>query len=444
VDTYIERLAYLCSHETLAAEYRGIQEGAERVASMIELAGGRPRLIAYGDTAYVVTRIQGASARTLGFYNHFDTYPTEPHSAWDTPPFELSRREDYLFARGACDNKGNIIARLAAIEAWQAIRGELPVSILLFQDAEEEIGSPTLGSFIQNHEDMLRADSWIWEAGSKDGNDRLEVFLGAHGILYVDLEVVTAAEDLHGSYAGSFPNAIWRLVWALNTIMDSQGNILIPEFYESVQEASLEARDLLNNLPVDLDLLRSTLKIMDWPGSLAKDRLKVLEQQYIAPFASIIGIAGGHQADGVGIILPHRANARLAFFLVPNQKPDEILTLLRSYLDAEGFQDVQIKTEATLPPSWTQPASGIVRRMAESIDRVYDKPGVFYPSMRGISPMGYITDLYGVPVIGTGVGHLHSRIHQPNENIRIRDFVENIKLMTALIDSLGNSEQDWD
>lgn len=441
-EEYVQRLAFLCSFETLAAERRGFEEGAARVASMFEAIGGNPRIIPYEGTPYVVTHMPGTGDHTLAFYNHFDTYPIGPLSAWETPPFELTRRDNRLIGRGACDNKGNIVARLSAVEAYKAVRGELPMNILFFQDAEEEIGSPTLGKFINHHTDILQADGWIWEAGGKDASDRLEIFLGAHGILYVNLEVTTAAESIHGSYAGSFPNAIWRLVWALNTIQDEQGRVRIPHFYDAVQPVTAEMRDLLASLPVDLEQLRNKLRIADWPENVPENRLSVMEQQYVAPYASIIGMGGGHQAEGVGIILPHRANARLGFFLVPDQDPDDLLTLLRDYLIDQGFGDVKITVEATLPPAGTPPTAGLARCLAETAAGIYDPTPAVFPSMRGISPMGYITKPFGVPVMGTGVGYIDSRIHQPNENIRIEDFVQNIKLMAAFIESAASVE-DW-
>lgn len=442
VEDYLGRLKHLCRQQTVAVRRQGIAEGAERLATMLSNIGAEPQCVPVGETTYVVTRMSGAAERTLGFYNHFDTHPPEPLDAWDSPPFEPVVRDGALYARGASDNKGNVVARICAVDAYQRVRGQLPLNVIFFHDGEEEIGSPYMPTFLDRHADLVRdVDGWVWEGGFKDANERLEVYLGFNGLLYTEMEVTTACEDTHGSHAGLVPNAAWRLVWALSTIKSADESILINGFHDAVIPLTAEELALFRDLPIEPEATKRQLQISRWAGDASTD--EALERQYLHPYINMAGIGAGYQGEGMKVILPHRAAAKLEVYLVYNQDPDEVLAQLRVHLDAHRFEDVRIRPLAKMPPSRTSASAGLAQALVEVIGELYQNPAVLYPIMPGATPMGYFTGRFGVPGVSTGVGYANSRIHQPNENVRIRDFVQGIKLMATLIDRMGRPGQVW-
>jgi acetylornithine deacetylase/succinyl-diaminopimelate desuccinylase-like protein len=439
---YVERLKNLCRQQTIAVRRQGIVEGAERLASLLREVGAEPQLVPVGETTYVVTRLPSTAQRTLGFYNHFDTHPPEPLELWETPPFEPTVRDGVLYARGASDNKGNVVARICAVEAYRQVCGELPLSVIFLHDGEEEIGSPNMAAFLDAHGDLVEdADGWVWEGGFKDASERLEVYLGFNGILYVELEATTAGEDLHGSHAGMVPNAAWRLVWALATLKAADEKILIDRFYDPVVPPTQEDLALLSALPVDPEALRREYQVKAWSGDSPTE--EALRRQYLEPYLNMAGVGAGHQGEGMKVILPHYARAKLGIYLVPDQDPDEVLAQLRAHLEARGFGDLRVTPLAKMPPSRTAASTGLSQTVVRLIGDLYENPAVLYPIMPGASPMGHLTGRFGVPGVSTGVGYVNSRIHQPNENVRIHDFVQGIKLMAALIAQMGRPGQRW-
>jgi acetylornithine deacetylase/succinyl-diaminopimelate desuccinylase-like protein len=442
-EEYIEHLKHLCRQQTVAVRRQGIAEGAERLATLLEEIGADPMRVSVGETTYVVTHLEGVSDRTLGFYNHFDTHPAEPLEAWDSPPFGPTIRDGALYARGASDNKGNVVARIAAVDAYRRVRGQLPLNIVFLHDGEEEIGSPNMASFLDEHGQLVSdVDGWIWEGGFKDEDERLEVYLGFNGLAYIELEAITAGEETHGSHAGLVPNAAWRLVWALSTIKDSDQTVTVEGFYDSVELPTQEELELFKNLPLDPESLKARFQIEHWAGRSSAQ--EALNRQYFQPYINISGMGAGYQGRGMKVILPHKAMAKLEVYLVCNQDPDQVIEELRRTLDANGFDDVRMHVVAKMPPSRTPASSGLARAVVDLVDRLYESTPVLYPIMPGATPMGYFTGRFGVPGVSTGVGYANSRIHQPNENVRIKDFVQGTKFIAALIDRMGQPGQPWE
>jgi acetylornithine deacetylase/succinyl-diaminopimelate desuccinylase-like protein len=284
-------------------------------------------------------------------------------------------------------------------------------------------------------------DGWIWEGGFKDEDERLEVYLGFNGLAYIELEVTTAAEDTHGSHAGLVPNAVWRLVWALSTIKDADQKIKIQGFYDSVQPPTPDELALFKDLPLDPESMKKRFHIDHWAGHSSAE--EALNRQYFQPYINIAGIGAGYQGQGMKVILPHKAVAKLGIYLVRSQDPDQVVEQLRQHLNARGFDDVRIRVIAKMPPSHTPASSGLAQALIDLVDQLYGTAPVLYPIMPGATPMGYFTGRFGVPGVSTGVGYANSRIHQPNENVRVQDFVEGTKLIAAMIDRMGQPGQPW-
>lgn len=240
-DEYVRRLQALCRQPSISAQGIGLAETAAQVASLMTDAGIQSRVIPVtGGAPVVYGEVKGKNPRTLIFYNHYDVQPPDPVDEWTSSPFGAEIRDGKLYARGAADNKGNLVARICAVEAILRAQGELPVTARFIVEGEEEIGSVTLPRFVQENADLVVANACIWESGYRDIHENVVLSLGVKGICYVELEALGANRDLHSSLATVVPNPAWRLVWALSTLKDRNERILIEGFYDEVVEPTAE------------------------------------------------------------------------------------------------------------------------------------------------------------------------------------------------------------
>ncbi len=261
-DEYLKQVQNLCRQPSISAQNIGIQETAEYVKRMLEAIGASARIVPIEGGNPVVYAEIGSGSRTLSFYNHYDVQPPEPLELWDTDPFAANIVDGRIVARGVADNKGNIASRICAIDAYQKVRGSLPLRVKFLIEGEEEIGSPRLERFTAEHPDLVQADGNIWESGSKDVDGRPIISLGLKGICYVELRVRSVARDLHSSLGASVPNAAWRLNWALSTLKGPDERIRIPGFYDRVIAPTEHDLSILSKLP-DTEASRKELYHID-------------------------------------------------------------------------------------------------------------------------------------------------------------------------------------
>lgn len=431
----ITRLQMFCCQPSIAAQGVGMEEMAELVRRALAEAGAQAELVTTHGYPVVVGRFAGTGSSTLMFYNHYDVQPPEPLELWESPPFAAEIRGDHLYARGVADNKGNLVARLAAVEAWLAVRGELPLDVLFVVEGEEEIGSPNLGRFAEENADGLRADGCIWEAGYKDTKDRLEISLGAKGILALDLRVRSLAQDLHSANAAIVEAAAWRLIWALNSLKGPDERIRIPGFYDDVRAPDKRDRAMLAAWDYDEDGQLAEFGADHFLLGLTGEALK--ERFLFQPTCNVCGFYTGYGGPGIKTVLPAEAAAKLDFRLVPDQDPYDILEKLRAHLDAEGFADIEIEIEAPEFPARTNPDDPLVGAVVAAARRVYGDEPVVKPLMAGTGPMYELCQRWGVPAVGAGIGWVGSRSHSPNENIRLDDLVQGIKHIAWIINEFS-------
>jgi acetylornithine deacetylase/succinyl-diaminopimelate desuccinylase-like protein len=428
---FIQRLQELCRQPSISAQNVGLLETAERVESLARAVGAETQRIELeGGPPIIYGRIPGAGGRSLQLYDHYDVQPPEPLERWHHDPFGAEIADGRIWARGVSDNKGNLVARLCAIEAYQNTLGTLPLTVTLVFEGEEEVGSPHLRQFTNGPRgaELLRADACIWEAGYKDPTGRPTISLGCKGILYVELRVRTAVKDLHSSWAAAVPNAAWRLAWALQTLKDPRTErVLIPDFYEHVRPPTDRILELADREPFDVDAYRKLFGIRDflqgWDGTQAR------RHYLFDPTCTICGISSGYQGPGGKTVLPAEAFAKLDFRLVPDQDPDEILSLLRRHLFDQGFSDVEVfEVEGEGErAARTDPDAAIVAAVVDTARELYDRDPLILPNMAGTGPQYLLCAQFGVPAIGMGVGNADSNNHAPDENIFIDDYIEGIK-----------------
>ncbi|MBE9507642.1 MAG: M20/M25/M40 family metallo-hydrolase [Chloroflexi bacterium] len=433
---YLARLKRACAQPSISAQGEGIAEMADMVAGVLRDVGFSVELVPTDGAQVVLGRMAGSGRRTLLFYNHYDVQPVDPLDEWTTPPFEPDVRDGKLYARGAADNKGAIVARACALKACLAHRGELPVSIVWVIEGEEEVGSPHLAQFVEQYADLLQGVyGCVWEAGGKNARERYDIHLGCKGLLYVELRARGAARDLHSALATTIVNPAWRLLWALNTLKGPDGHVRIPGFYDDVRPISAAQRQALAEWEYPEDEVRALHGVDEFLDGLSGDRLK--ERLVFGSTCNVDGFHAGYGGPGSKTVLPCEASAKLDFRLVPDQDPARIVVLLRTHLDVEGFDDVEIVSGDGEHPSAGDPTHPFVQTAARAAERVYGHHPALIPMMSGTGPVYLLCGQFGVPVVTAGVGYAGSRCHAPDEHIRIADFVAHAQYVAALLEEFA-------
>lgn len=431
-EVYLDWLVRLCRQPSIAAQNNAMEETAALVEEMLSGVGATVRRIPTKGFPVIYGEIAGENNKTISFYDHYDVQPADPLDLWESDPFEPSIRDGTLYARGVSDNKGNLVARLAAVDAFRRTRGKLPVNVKFIFEGEEEIGSPNLGDFAESHQDLIQSDGCIWEAGYCDPTGRREIYLGVKGILYVELTARKANVDLHSSWAAIVPSPAWYLLRALQTLKDANERILIPGFYDRVIPANAADLAALNAMPFDEAGRRQQLGLEQFVNGLTGEAL--LERYVFQPTCNICGIWSGYTEPGMKTVLPHEASVKLDFRLVPDQDPDEIYDLLTKHLAANGFSDIEVKLLAGEHAARTPADHAFARLVAATSRDVYGQDPIIYPMAAGSGPMYPLCQKFGIPAVSIGVGNENSRNHAPNENIHVKDYYQGIKHVAVILD----------
>ncbi len=439
IDESLQELSRLCAQPSVAAQNWGIQECAQLVAEMLRQRNFQVEVMETGGSPVVFAQRTGHSAKTVLIYNHYDVQPPEPLELWESPPFEPSLRDGKLYARGVSDDKGHLVSRLFAIDALLSTQGELPCNIKFVIEGEEEVASTHLKDFVYANREKLAADACIWEFGGVDHRDIPMQYLGLRGICYVELSVDSATSDAHSGLGGGiFPNAAWRLAWALNSLKGPDERIRIPGFYNAVKPPSQRDLQLLAELPDPAEEYKSRYGIAHFiKGLTGGDPLKIAE--VFEPTCTICGLTSGYQGQGAKTVLPAHASAKVDFRLVPNQTPEQVLQLLRAHLDAEGFADVQITHLGGEEPARTDPDDPFVDLVVHSAEAVYGVPMQITPLSGGSGPNHPFIHYLNLPVVSAGLGYPGAGGHAPNENIRVDLYLKAAKHIARILKEFGEA-----
>ena len=441
IDSNLERsiaeLSRLCAQPSVAAQNWGLEECAGLVADMLAARGFSVQVMPTGGAPVVFGERAGRGDKTLLFYNHYDVQPPEPLELWDSPPFEPTLRDGKMYARGVSDDKGHITSRLFAIDALLDAHGDLPCSIKFIVEGEEETSSLHLHDFVRENRDLLSADACIWEFGAVDQRDVPIQYAGMRGICYVELSVSTAKIDVHSGLGGSiFPNAAWRLVWALGSLKGPDERIRIPGFYNSVVPPSERDRQYMEALPDPAEEYKGRYGVEGFLGDIAGGADLWIAEVF-EPTCTICGLNSGYQGPGSKTVLPARASAKVDFRLVPEQRPEQVLEGLRKHLDAGGFEDVAITYLGGEPPGRTDPDDAFIQLVCQTAQPVYGHAMQVMPMIGGSGPNYPFIHHLKLPVATAGLGYPGTQAHAPNENMRIDLYVKHAKHIARIISEFG-------
>ena len=433
-ERFLEELTDFCRQPSISTQNVGIAEMAELVKAQFEKLGAQVRMLETGGPPAVFAEM-GQGERTLLCYNHYDVQPPDPLEEWHSPPFEPTIRDGKIYARGVADDKGDLMARIQAVETYLAIFGELPLRLKFFAEGEEETGSPHLAPLAEQHADLLRADGCLWETGDKDAEERFTIFLGLKGDQYLELRCRGAKSDLHSANAGLAPNPAWRLVWALSTMKDEQDRITIDGYRDHVRPPTAAELAALEDIPFADGAMRKAWGIERFiNGVEGAEALRVFLYE---PTCTISGFRSGYIEPGQKTVLPSTAMVKLDMRLVPDLSPELALRLVQEHLDRRGFQDIEVESLGSLPAARSPLDAEIVGAAKAAAVAVYGHEPVIYPTHGGSGPMYYICQGLGTPGVMAGVGYPGTNIHAPNENIRLQDYFEGILFVGELMRRFG-------
>lgn len=422
--------------ESVSTEHKCIPETAAYLKKTFEKYGAVRTEIwtDCGGNPVVFAEFKGKADKTLLFYNHYDVQPPAPLDEWHSDPFVPTVRDGKLYARGICDDKGELMSRLTLVDYYNH-HGGLPLNLKFIVEGEEELGSPHVDQYVHAHAKDLKADVCIWEGGGKNEDEKFQITCGMKGIFSFTMEVTTAEKDIHSSLACYADNAAWRLVKALASLRGENGRVLVDGFYDDVLPVDDTMKKVLDQYHFDDETVKKANGILcDFITDKPKEALMC------GPTITINGLTSGFEGEGTKTIIPKYARAKLDCRLVPNQDPKKMFELVKKQLVKNGFGDIKVTYgvgEAAFRSDMNDP---FIKLCVATAADVYGKDGiVIVPNMPGGGPGRQFVDELHVPVVLVGINYAGSGPHAPNENIRIEDYREGTYYLYELLNAYAKA-----
>jgi acetylornithine deacetylase/succinyl-diaminopimelate desuccinylase-like protein len=403
-------------------------------AASVRPTGGQPMVVAHHPGPGL-----GDGPRVL-YYGHYDVQPAEPLDLWHTPPFEpavvIGNRGPRIVARGAVDDKGQVMAFIEAFRAWQLEHGTLPVRVTVFLEGEEESGSASLEPFLEAHRDELSAnvcvvsDTCLWDADTPALTTLLR------GLLYVEVALSGPSHDLHsGLYGGAVPNPLNLLAQVLGQLHDAEGRVQIPGFYDDCEDLGAEAAAWAG-LGFDERGFLAGIGLTEGRGEAGRS---LLERVWSRPTCDLNGLWGGYTGPGSKTVIPAKAFAKLSFRLVPGQDPARVLAGLQAFLAARTPADCRFEvTQLGAAPALRVPTDSPYLAAAErALARTFGRAPVRVGMGGSIPAVGSIKRLLGTDALLMGFGLTDDRVHSPNEKFELACFRQGMRAHALLLAELA-------
>ena len=378
---------------------------------------------------------------TVLIYGHFDVQPVDPLDLWASPPFAPVVKDGKVYARGATDDKGNMLVPILAMEALLKSTGSLPVNVKCFFEGQEEIGSPTLPPFVAANKEKFACDMAISADGGQWAEDQPALMVGLRGLAGVEIDVTGPDHDVHsGMYGGAIQNPIHALAAIIASMRGADGKILVDGFYDDVVNLSEEDRNLLGEVPFDEAKFFAGV---DVDAPFGEPGYTTLERRWARPTLEVNGMYGGFQGDGVKTVLPSRAHAKITCRLVADQNPARIIAALQAHVAAHTPPGVKV-TVTGMPSSATpylMPADHPGNVAARDVHmELYGKEPFYARSGGSIPVCSMFLDNLGVYTVNFGFGLDDEYQHSPNEFYRLSSFEKGQRGYCLLLERLGRQD----
>jgi acetylornithine deacetylase/succinyl-diaminopimelate desuccinylase-like protein len=369
-------------------------------------------------------------APTVLVYGHYDVQPADPLNLWDSPPFEPVIKDEKIFARGSCDDKGQVYMHVKAFEVMMK-HNLLPCNVKFMVEGEEEVGSDNLGDFVKANKEKLKADIILISDTALISLDHPSITTGLRGLSYMEVEITGPNRDLHsGVYGGAVANPINVLCNMINSLHDENGRVAIPGFYEKVAELTASERESLNKAPFNLDDYKKDLNIDDVKG---EKNYTTVERTGIRPTLDVNGIWGGYTGEGAKTVLPSKAYAKVSMRLVPNQSSKEITELFTKHFISLAPKSVKVKVTAHHggEPAVTPTDSKAFRAASNAFVEVWGKAPIPTRDGGSIPIVALFKKELGLDTVLMGFGLDSDAIHSPNEHYGVKNFLIGIETIVA-------------
>ena len=376
--------------------------------------------------------------RTVLIYGHYDVQPPDPLELWDSPPFEPVLKDGYVFARGATDNKGQILSHILGIQETMEQDHELPVNLHLVIEGEEEIGSANLGPFLSQNHDALRSEVAVVSDTGMIERGVPTLSYGLRGVTALEIKVTGPKMDLHsGVFGGAVANPITALAQLLATLYDREGRVVIAEFYDRVKPLENWEREAWRELPFDGD--KQVLKETGVPELFGEAGYNSVERMWARPTAEINGIGGGYQGKGTKTVIASHAMAKLTFRLVPEQEGDEILKLAKAHLRKNLPKGVTVEITDGHSGPWylTDPHSAIGEAAQRALRKAFNRDAALIREGGSIPIVSQFRSILGIETLLMGLALADCRAHSPNENFPLENLEGGIRLNKAILQEFG-------
>ena len=402
-----------------AAEFIKIQ--LEKAgANNVEICPTKGHPVVYGE------KIIDPKLPTIIVYGHYDVQPVDPVNLWDSPPFEPVIKDNKIYARGACDDKGQVYMHIKAFEGMMKTNS-LPCNVRFMIEGEEEVGSVNLGTWVKENKQRLKGDVILISDTSIIANDVPSIEVGLRGLSYLEVEVIGPNRDLHsGVYGGAVANPIQILCEMIASLKDKNNHITIPGFYDDVIELSQEERIELNKTPFDLNEYKKDLGINEILGEAG---YSTLERTGIRPTVELNGIWGGYTGEGSKTVLPSKANAKISMRLVPNQGTDKITELFTNHFNkiAPSYVKVKVTPHHGGEPVVTPTNSIAYKAASKAMEKTFGKKPIPTRGGGSIPIVALFEKELGLKSVLMGFGLDSDSIHSPNEHYGIFNYMKGIE-----------------
>ncbi len=422
-------------------EYAGdVRRAAEYAAEQLRQIGfAQAQLIeTQGHPLVYGEWLQAPGQPTVLIYGHYDVQPVDPIELWETPPFEPTVRGDNLYCRGACDDKGQTMLVLKALESLMRVEGKLPVNVRVLLEGEEEAGGESIDRYVRTYPERVACDvAFICDTGMPSKEIPALIY-GLRGIIYTEVEARGAKRDLHsGEFGGVAPNPLHALALIIAGLKDAQGRIHIPGLYEGMRQPTEAERAFWRSNPLGIEeLLKEEMGVRQFSG---ENEYSALERVGARPTLEVHGISGGFVGEGAKTVIPAVGKAKISLRLPPGLKSNEVFALFEKRVKELAPPDVEVTVhnvhggEAVL----VEPDSPPMRAAIAALKETYGREPVLLREGGSIPIAALFYEILRAPVVLMGFGLPDDNLHAPNEKYSLTQFYKGLRTVASFLQKLG-------